>query len=187
LAFLLKAYKKVPDKDFRDYIRAKQNKYEEGHDLNPDILMTQANNKYKRLVQAQTWNAPSPELQKIMALEATIKQLKKIGKPNNNDNKGKGNSKKGKNKKGKKGDKEDKGKLPAWMSKEPPKRTRTNPRPTTRRSGGGAQTTRNTAATGPKSAMGLTSQRTMTTMPMTAILSTPSKEDKSPGYLSSKQ
>ncbi len=30
LAFLLKAYKKVPDKEFGDYIRAKQNKYEEG-------------------------------------------------------------------------------------------------------------------------------------------------------------
>ena len=105
LAFLLKAYKKVLDKDFRDYIHAKQNKYEEGHDLNSDILMTQANNKYKSLVQAQTWNAPSPELQKIMALEATIEQLKKKG---NNDNKGKGNSKKGKNKKGKKGDKEGK-------------------------------------------------------------------------------
>ncbi len=78
--------------------------------------MTQANNKYKSLVQAQMWNAPSPELQKIMALEATIEQLKKKGKPNNSDNnKGKGNSKKGKNKKGKKGDRNnnDKPKLPA--------------------------------------------------------------------------
>ena len=67
--------------------------------------MTQANNKYKSLRQAETWNAPSPELQKIMALEATIEQLKKKGRPNNNDNnKGKGNGKKGKNKRGKKGD-----------------------------------------------------------------------------------
>jgi len=119
LVFLLKAYTKVPDKDFSNYICAKQNEYEEGHDLNPNILMTQANNKYKSLVQAQTWNAPSLELQKIMALEATIKQLKKKGKPNSNENKGKGNGKKGNNKKGKKGDKEDKPKLPAWMSKKP--------------------------------------------------------------------
>ncbi len=103
LAFLLKAYKKVLDKEFGDYICAKQNEYEEGHELNPNILMTQVNNKYKSLIQAQTWNAPSPELQKIMALEATIKQLKKKGKPNNNENKGKGNGKKGKNKRGKRG------------------------------------------------------------------------------------
>jgi len=61
LAFLLKAYKNL-DKDFCDYIHAKQSKYEEGHNLNPNILMTQANNKYKSLLQAQTWNAPSPEL-----------------------------------------------------------------------------------------------------------------------------
>jgi len=52
-----------------------------------------------------------------MALEATIKQLKKKGKPNNG-NKSKGNEGKGKNKKGKKGDKD---KLPSWMSKEPPR------------------------------------------------------------------
>jgi len=52
LAFLLKAYKKVPDKDFSNYIHAKQNEYEEGHDLNPNTLMTQANNKYKSLLQA---------------------------------------------------------------------------------------------------------------------------------------
>jgi len=62
LAFLLKAYKKVPDKEFGDYICTKQNKYEEGHNLNPNILMTQVNNKYKSLCQAETWNAPSPEL-----------------------------------------------------------------------------------------------------------------------------
>jgi len=59
-----------------------------------------------------------------MALEATIEQLKKKGKPNNNDNKGKGNGKKGKNKRGKKGDRnnEDKPKLLAWMTQEPPEK-----------------------------------------------------------------
>jgi len=97
---------------------AKQNEYEEGNNLDPDTFMTQANNKYKSLLQSQTWNAPSPELQKIMTMEATIKQLKKKGKSNSN-NKSKGNNGKGKNKKGKKGDKD---KFPSWMSKEPPKK-----------------------------------------------------------------
>jgi len=68
------------------------------------------------------WNAPFPELQKVMALEATIEQLKKKGQPNNNESKGKGNGKKGQNKKGKKGNKEDKPKLLVWMSKEPPEK-----------------------------------------------------------------
>jgi len=53
-----------------------------------------------------------------MTLEATIKQLKKKGKPNN-DNKGKSNHNKGKSKKGKKGDKD---KFPVWMTKEPPEK-----------------------------------------------------------------
>jgi len=114
LAFLLKAYKRVPDNDFSKYIHAKQNKYKEGHDLNP-TSSSQANNKYKSLVQANTWNAPPPELPKTMAPEATIEQHKKKGKPNNdNKSKGKGNGGKSKGKKGKKGERD---KLLSWMSK----------------------------------------------------------------------
>jgi len=37
--------------------------------------MTQVCNKYKSLLQAETWNAPSPELQKIMTLETKIEHL----------------------------------------------------------------------------------------------------------------
>jgi len=36
-AFLLKAYKKVPDKDFSNYIHAKQNEYEEGMTSTPTL------------------------------------------------------------------------------------------------------------------------------------------------------
>jgi hypothetical protein len=123
-AFILKAYKKVPDKDFNDYIRMKQNEYEEGleEDLDPDILMTQAGNKYKSLLQAGTWNAPSPELQKIMALEAKIQQLQKKKGDNNNNVKKKGkdndkdkDSKKKTKKKGERG----KRTYAAWMLQEP--------------------------------------------------------------------
>jgi len=42
LAFLLKAYKKVLDKDFCNYICTKQNEYEEGNSLDPNILSTRA-------------------------------------------------------------------------------------------------------------------------------------------------
>ena len=53
--------------------------------------MKQASNKFKALVQEGSWNAPLPELQKILALEAKIKQLQKKGK-SGNDNKGKDNN-----------------------------------------------------------------------------------------------
>jgi len=117
LAFILKAYKKVPDKDFCNYIKAKQNEYEEGNDLDAVILMKQASNKFKALVQESSWNAPSPELQKILALKAKIEQLQKKGK-SGNDNKGKVNNNKkgGKSKISKQGKRN---RWPDWMSKEP--------------------------------------------------------------------
>jgi len=34
--------------------------------------MLQASNKYKTMVQTGTWNAPSPEEEKILALESQI-------------------------------------------------------------------------------------------------------------------
>jgi len=40
-----------------------------------------ASSKYKSMVQAGTWNAPSPEDEKILALEAKIQQLQKEKKP----------------------------------------------------------------------------------------------------------
>jgi len=44
--------------------------------------MLQASNKYKTMVEAKTWNAPSPEDEKIMALEAQLKKMKKPKEPN---------------------------------------------------------------------------------------------------------
>jgi len=103
----------VPDKDFCNYIKAKQNEYEEGYDLDVDILMKQASNKFKALVQEGSWNAPLPELQKILALEAKIKQLQKKGKS--------GNDNKGNNKKSSKSKNSKHGKSNRWpdWSKEP--------------------------------------------------------------------
>jgi len=161
-----------------------QNEYEEGNNLKPDILMTQANNKYKSLVQANTWNATSLELQQIMALEATIKQLKKKEKPYN-VNKGKGNNGKGKNKKYKKGTK--KTSTHPGCTRNLPRRTGTNPRPTTRRSGGGALTTRSTVTTITQTARVPIPRKIPIAMPTSMAPRNPSKDSSSPIYPSSRQ
>ena len=75
LANLFKAYKAVNDREFVAYICKKEDQYKEGEDINIDLLMLQASNKYKSMVQSNTWNAPSPEEEKILALEMKIKKL----------------------------------------------------------------------------------------------------------------
>jgi len=62
LVFILKADKKVPDKDFCNYIMVMQNKYKEGYSIDANILMKLASSKFKALVQEGSWNAPLPEL-----------------------------------------------------------------------------------------------------------------------------
>jgi len=48
----------------------KEDKYEEGQDVNVDMLMLLATNKNKTMVQTGTWKAPSPEEEKILVLES---------------------------------------------------------------------------------------------------------------------
>jgi hypothetical protein len=45
-----------------------------------DVLMEQADNKYKLLKEGGTWNTPSEHEEKILALQAEIKNLKKAKK-----------------------------------------------------------------------------------------------------------
>jgi len=113
LANLFKAYKSVKDCDFTTYIKKKEDEYEEGQDVDVDMLMLQASNKYKTMVQTGTWNAPSPEEEKILALESQIEKLKKQKEKPTQDKKGGKEVKKGK-KKGKTCPKK-----PAWMKKPP--------------------------------------------------------------------
>jgi len=70
LANLFKAYK------FVAYICKKEDQYQEGKDVDTDFFMLQAENKFKTMFEAKTWNAPSPKKEKILALEMQIQKRK---------------------------------------------------------------------------------------------------------------
>ena len=75
LSNVFKAYKSTTDKTFVEYIRKKEDQYDEGEEIDIDLLMLQAGNKYKTMIQQGTWAAPSAEEEKIIALESKIQQL----------------------------------------------------------------------------------------------------------------
>lgn len=121
LANLFKAYKTVPDREFVRYIKEKEDAYDDGAETTAEALMLRAADKYKRMVEAKEWKAPSPEHEKIIALEAAIKKLTSkqtktttASNSSNNRNKGKTNT----SKDGKSGS-SNKSK-PEWMTKAPP-------------------------------------------------------------------
>ena len=125
LANLFKAYKAVKDCNFVAYIKKKEDQYEEGEDIEVDMLMLQASNKYKTMVQVGTWNAPSPEEEKILALQAQVQKLKsqkeqKEPKKQNKDSKG--GKKEGKKNKGRNCEK------PKWMLQPPPDADKSKPK-----------------------------------------------------------
>lgn len=115
LANLFKAYKSVPDPEFVRYIKEKEDSYDEGTDISMENLMLRAADKYKRMAKSTEWKAPSPEHEKIIALEAALKKLTKAKPPskpvanNNNKSPTKGKGKSSNDKKGK----------PSWMLKPP--------------------------------------------------------------------
>jgi hypothetical protein len=115
LSNLFKGYEAASDEQFVKYILKKQDDYDEGSDITPDKLMLLAAQKYRTLLQAGKWNAPDEKMQKIIALEATIKKLQKGSKPSKDK---KPNAEK--NKKGNK-EKEEKSKTlkPDWMMVKP--------------------------------------------------------------------
>ena len=113
LSNVFKAYKSTSDKTFIDYIRKKEDQYDEGEDIDVDMLMLQAGNKYKTMIQQGTWAAPSAEEEKIIALESKIQQLQKSS---SSKGKKKGNQQKGK---AKKEATNSRGRKPDWMMKEP--------------------------------------------------------------------
>jgi hypothetical protein len=96
---LFKGYKVANDVEFLDFIRRKENSYEEGEDVNPNNLMADALVKYKARKLVDKWSAPTKEQGQILALTAKVELLKanqvpKKGKP--------GDNKKPPNKQGKK-------------------------------------------------------------------------------------
>ena len=103
---LFKGYSACSDREFIEYIKRKEDSFEEGAGITPDQLMKYADEKYKTLLQKGTWNAPDVNEEKILALQIEINKLKKSG-----------NTKKQKTKKsGKKSEPKDK---PSWFSQRP--------------------------------------------------------------------
>ena len=77
LTHLFKGYLSASDKVFVRYINDKKDRYEEGKAMSSDKLMQLADNKYRLLKEREEWDAPSPEEEKIMALEAAFDKMKK--------------------------------------------------------------------------------------------------------------
>jgi len=76
LTNLFKGYAACSDKNFVDYIRRKQERYDEGDELTATMLMNLADTKFKQLKDKEIWEAPSPEEEKLIALEAKVQALK---------------------------------------------------------------------------------------------------------------
>lgn len=119
LANLFKAYKSIPDKEFVRYIKEKEDSYDDGTDITAEALMLRAADKYKRMVEANEWKAPSPEHEKIIALEAAVKRLSSKqpkATPPSNTTPGANKKKKDNSKQGKSTTNTTK---PEWMTKAP--------------------------------------------------------------------
>ena len=116
---LFKGYLSATDKSFTTYIEKKLEAYEEGQDMTADQLMLWARNKYDLLLDKGIWNAPTEQEEKIIALQAQVKEMaKKLSeKKSPQTTKGKTNKSaqnpKDKKKKSKRTEK------PDWFTKKP--------------------------------------------------------------------
>jgi hypothetical protein len=117
---LFKGYLAVEDKNFNSYILKKKENYEEGGEQSEDSLMLLAKNKFTLLKDAGRYNMPSAEEEKILALQAEIKQ---VSKKWSKERKGKSPNDKVSKKKGdykdKDKDKQKRPEKPNWMSEKP--------------------------------------------------------------------
>jgi hypothetical protein len=111
---LFKAYKAASDAEFVDYIKYHERQYDDGVTITPDHLMHIALNKYKMKLEQNTWNAPTEEQEKIIALEARIDKLIKARDKQHEKSKFDNPKRKSKQNKGKRKGKQAYAK-PAWM------------------------------------------------------------------------
>jgi hypothetical protein len=93
---LFKGYKVAADSEFQDFIKRRENEYEEGHDVGVNNLMADAVAKYRARVLSKKWSAPTKEQDKVIALTAQVEQLK-ANRPDPKVAKKKPPPKKGKN------------------------------------------------------------------------------------------
>lgn len=80
LVNLFKGYKACKDAEFVEYIKKKEDSYEEGGEVEYNQLMDWAVNKFKARKEAGTWCQKSTEEETLIALQAQLKDL--IGKTN---------------------------------------------------------------------------------------------------------
>ena len=74
---LFKAHLSAGDRTFTAHIEKKREDCDEGVAMTHNQLMEKAANKCKTLVEDGSWMAPSPEEQKIVALEAKLQKLQR--------------------------------------------------------------------------------------------------------------
>jgi hypothetical protein len=123
LVNLFKGYKACKDAEFVDYIKKKEDLYEEGGEVNYQQLMDWAINKFKTRKESDQWCQRTTEEETIIALQAQVNNLvsyqKKpypAGKPKGG---GKKDYKQGNFKRGKGKGKPRAEDLPAWMTASP--------------------------------------------------------------------
>jgi hypothetical protein len=78
---LFKGCRLANDVEFLDFIRRKENAYEEGEDTNPNNLMADALVKFKARKLVGSWSAPTKEQGQILALTVQVEQLKPAKQP----------------------------------------------------------------------------------------------------------
>ncbi len=76
---LFSGYKVANDAEFLDFIRRKENDYEEGKDITTANLMEDSAAKYRARRLTGKWSAPTKEQGQILALTAQVEKLKSTG------------------------------------------------------------------------------------------------------------
>jgi hypothetical protein len=72
---LFSGYKVANDAEFQDFIRRKENAYEEGKDITTANLMEDSAAKYRTRKMTGKWSAPTKEQEQILALTAQIEKF----------------------------------------------------------------------------------------------------------------
>ena len=103
------------DRVFVKYINEKMERYEEGEDMHSDTLMQLADNKFRLMKERGTWDVPSAEEQKILALQAEVEKLKRHKRKSKHQQDVSLKKAKTSNRKISKGSKKHIQEKPAWM------------------------------------------------------------------------
>jgi len=128
LTQLFKGYLAASDKMFVKYINEKMERYEEGEDMHSDTLMQLADNKFRLMKERGTWDAPSAEEEKILALQTEVEKLKKRKSVYKRDTTRDKKLRAIKKKSGKGPKKQKQQEKPAWMHQRPDEKDLHKPR-----------------------------------------------------------